>query len=169
MTTRWINGGKALIHGLEGNLTVPLIGEQGRTLKLINNYTVMFSNKSKENKQPVSTIPHHTVNSTLDWQVNEKLSAQLQAIHYGKQKPRTLNFANSDVPVTGTGLDGLGSYTMVNLSSSYAFTPNSRLSVGITNLFDKRIQRKSNSSANAGAATYNEPGRGFYLSYMASF
>lgn len=167
--TRWMNSGKALIHGLEGSFTVPLLGQGGRTLRLINNYTVMFSNKSKETGQPVSTLPHHTLNSTLDWRMNEKFSAQLQATHYGKQKPRTLSASNSDVPVTGTGLEGLGSYTLFHLSGSYAFNKNSRLSFGVTNLFDKSIQRKSNQSSSAGAATYNEPGRGIYVSYNASF
>lgn len=44
-----------------------------------------------------------------------------------------------------------------------------RLSAGVTNLFNKKITRRSNNSATAGAMTYNEPGRGFYVSFNSSF
>ncbi|MFT3721847.1 FepA family TonB-dependent siderophore receptor [Pseudorhodoferax sp.] len=169
MTTRWLNGGAALIHGLEGSLTVPLLGESGRHLKLINNFTWMFSNNGKQSGQPVSIIPKYTVNSTLDWTVNDKLSAQLTATFYGRQKPRTNNTSFSNQPATQAGLTEVASYTMAGLSGSYRFDKNNRLSFGVTNLFDKIITRKSNSTGNAGAATYNEPGRGYYVSFTSDF
>ncbi|MDR3351824.1 MAG: TonB-dependent receptor, partial [Zoogloeaceae bacterium] len=43
-----------------------------------------------------------------------------------------------------------------------------RLRVGINNLFDKRLYRKDNGTAQ-GAETYNEPGRAYYVTLGASF
>ncbi|OKO44017.1 hypothetical protein AM469_000960, partial [Pseudomonas aeruginosa] len=38
----------------------------------------------------------------------------------------------------------------------------------VSNLFDKRLYRQGN-SFDAGAATYNEPGRAYYVSMTTSF
>jgi ferric enterobactin receptor len=165
--TQWMNLGPALVHGLEGSLSVPLLGPKGRDLKLVNNITWMFSNKSKETDQPISIIPKYTLNSTLDWHVNDKFSTQLTGTFYGRQAPRTVNAKND--AATEAGLKELGSYTLVELSASYAFDKRQRVGVGVTNLFDKLITRESNSTDNAGAATYNEPRRGFYVNYTAQF
>jgi len=165
--TQWENSGPALVHGLEGNFNVPLLGTSGDRLKLINNFTWMFSNKSKEDGQPISIIPKYTINSTLDWRATPQFSAQLTATFYGRQKPRTITARQ--LQASGSGLNEVGSYALVGLSGTYEFNKNSRLAFGVTNLFDKVITREANSTDSAGAATYNEPGRGFYVSYTASF
>ncbi|MCC9596130.1 MULTISPECIES: FepA family TonB-dependent siderophore receptor [unclassified Rubrivivax] len=165
--TQWLNLGPALVHGLEGSLSVPLMGPKGRDLKLVNNVTWMFSNKSKDTDQPISIIPKYTLNSTLDWRANDQFSAQLIGTFYGRQAPRTVNQKND--PATAAGLKEQGSYSLFEINGSYAFDKHQRVSFGVTNLFDKIITRESSSTDNAGAATYNEPGRGFYVSYSAKF
>ena len=163
---QWFNAGKAIVQGLEGTLTVPLIGEQGNVLKLINNGTYMIENEQKSTGQPLSMIPRYTVNSTLDWTVNDKVSAQVYATFYGKQKARTLGQAGG--AATGLALSDRGSYSLVGLSAGYKFSKSLSLRAGINNLFDKRLFRQNNSSG-AGANTYNEPGRSLYVTMTASF
>ena len=79
---RWVNAAKAVVQGFEGNFNVPILGESGSRLKLLNNFTYMIENKNKTTDQPLSIIPRYTINSTLDWRATEKLSAQaLSLIH----------------------------------------------------------------------------------------
>jgi len=167
---QWTNSGKAIIRGFEGNLNIPLIGEGGKTLKLVNNFTYMIENKSKETGQPLSVIPRYTINSTLDWQATEKLSLQALATFYGKQKPRTQNpNANpNNNAETGDALNERGSYAIFGLGSSYQYDKNLYFRVGVNNLFDKRLYREAATNG-AGAASYNEPGRLYYFTMTASF
>lgn len=163
---RWVNASKALVKGLEGNLNVPLLGQSGDTLKLVNNFTYMIENKNTTTNQPLSITPKYTINSTLDWQVNGKLSTQLTATFYGKQEPRTRNTNGSDA--TGDSLNARSSYHLFGLSAQYQFNKNLRLGAGVKNLADKRLFREDVGTG-AGAATYNEPGRSYYLTVTSSF
>ncbi|KAF1019932.1 MAG: Ferric enterobactin receptor [Paracidovorax wautersii] len=163
---QWTNAGKAVVHGLEGNFNVPILGASGNRLKLLNNFTWMFKNKSKSTGQPLSIIPKYTVNSTLDWQATQKLSAQATATFYGPQEPRTLTARGANA--TGSELDRVGSYAVFGLGGTYEFNKNYRTSFGVTNLLDKVIKRRSNSTS-GGAFTYNEPGRAYYVSFTGSF
>lgn len=167
--TQWFNSGPALVHGLEGNFNIPFLGESGQKLKMLNNFTVMFSNKDKAYQQPISIIPKYTVNSTLDWRISPQWSTQLTATFYGRQKPRTSTNTNQGGGATGAALSEVGSYAMYGVSANYEINKNNRVAFGISNLFDRKITRMSNSTGNAGAATYNEPGRAVYVSYTASF
>ncbi|MFW8565782.1 FepA family TonB-dependent siderophore receptor [Orrella sp. 11846] len=168
---QWVNSGRAVVKGLEGNLNIPLIGENGNTLKLINNFTYMIKNESVETGQPLSVIPRYTLNSTLDWQINEKWSAQAMATFYGKQTPRSRNpNANSaNNALKGAALNVRGAYALFNLSVGYKYDENLSFRVGVNNLFDKRLYREGSQSINVGAATYNEPGRFYYMTMTASF
>jgi ferric enterobactin receptor len=171
---KWYNAGKALIHGLEGNFNIPLLGESGSRLKLINNATWMFQSKSKETGQPLSIIPKYTLNSTLDWRATEKLSAQLTATVYGRQKPRTVNVKGQTV--SGDAARELGTYALWGISGNYQISKNYRVGLGISNLLDKQVKRAASQSTSAtsttsgaGALTYNEPGRAYYATFTASF
>lgn len=62
----------------------------------------------------------------------------------------------------------VGSYALFGIGGQYRFKNDLTLSFGVTNLTDKRLLRESNSSG-AGAATYNEVGRAYYLSLNARF
>ena len=56
----------------------------------------------------------------------------------------------------------------MGLSSGYEFNKNLSVRVGINNLLDKRLSRKGNAE-DAGAQTYNEPGRAYFASVTTSF
>ncbi|GAA5236649.1 FepA family TonB-dependent siderophore receptor [Verticiella sediminum] len=178
----WQNSGKAIVHGLEGSLTIPILGRNGSTLRLLNNVTWMFSNRNKDTNQPLSIIPKYTLNSTLDWRVSESFSMQLTSTLYGRRKPRTVSYHG--YRMEGDALRERGSYVLLGLSGSYKFNEQHRLTFGVSNLLDRQIKRAERLAAGntasgpleervitsgAGALTYNEPGRAFYASYTASF
>lgn len=162
----WINASKAIVKGFEGNLTLPLDGKDGHTLKLVNNFTYMLKNHNKSNNQPLSVIPKYTVNSSLDWQVTPAFSAQLNATFYGRQEPRTVQTGGA--ASNAAQLKEIGAYALYGIGAQYQFSKDYSMSLGVTNLADKRLYRESNSSG-AGAASYNEIGRAYYVSLTARF
>lgn len=156
---QWENGGKAVVEGLEGNLTVPVIRD---TLTWRTNATYMIQSESKDTGNPLSIIPKYTVNTMLDWEVNSKLSANVSWTMYGRQKPRE----NAEIRKEENAMSNreIGAYSIVGIGSNYQLTKNLRLNAGISNLFDKQIYRE-----NDGASTYNEPGRAYYAGVTMSF
>jgi ferric enterobactin receptor len=166
---QWSNAGKAVIEGVEGNLNIPLVGVSGDTLKLINNFTWMSKNHSKDTDRPLSVIPKFTINSTLDWRVTNDLSAQLKATVYGRQKPRS-HAPTRLSPTAPEGSDAeVPTYTLFGIGGTYNVDKNLRIGFGINNLLDKQILRNGKQASSAGAFTYNEPGRSYYLTATASF
>ena len=159
---QWQNAPKALVQGVEGNLTLPL----ARALKWSNNATYMIENKNKTTGEPLSVIPRYTLNSTLDWQATDRLQMLFTATFYGKQEPRRLTGIGA--AATGDALQTLSPYSVWGVSAGYDLTPKTRLRAGINNIFDKRMYRESVGSS-AGAATYNEPGRALFVSLTAAF
>lgn len=159
---QWENSPKAVVEGVEGNLTIPF----GPRLKLTNNLTYMIDNQDKTTGEPLSVIPEYTLNSTLDWKVNAKLSTVLTLSYYGKQEPRRLTGTGGQA--TGEALTPLSPYAVAGANVGYALTSRLNLRAGINNLFDERLFRKSLSSG-AGAQTYNEAGRALFVNLTASF
>lgn len=159
----WENTGKAVVQGVEGNLFIPLTD----TVDWNTNFTYMIESKDKQTGDPLSIIPKYTINSTLDWYVTEKLSAQLNVTHYGKQEaPSYSRRTNTDYEAAAQ--KDIDPYTLVGVSSGYEFNEHYKVRFGVNNLFDKRIYREGNASS-AGAVTYNEPGRAYFASFTASF
>lgn len=161
---RWENMGKALVHGIEGNLFIPI----SRSLQWNNNLTYMIDAERREGPfkgEPLSIIPKFTLNSTLDWSATDKLSFQAIATVFGRQKPPTMETGTS---APNTNLQEIKSYALFGLSTGYEVTKNFKLRAGVSNLFDKRLYRKGD-AVTAGAQTYNERGRSFFLSATASF
>ncbi len=156
---RWENGGKALVEGLEANLTVPVIREK---LDWRTNATYMITSEDKETGNPLSVIPEYTINTMLDWQVTEKLSTNLTWTMYGRQKPR--DYAEIRNEAGAMSDREVGAYSVVGIGANYELVKNLRLNAGISNLFDKQIYRE-----NEGASTYNEPGRAYYAGVTMSF
>lgn len=156
---RWENGGKAIVEGLEGNLTIPLIAD---TLEWRSNATYMFRSESKETGNPLSVIPEFTINSQLEWQATQDLSANINWTQYGRQKPR--QNAETNIDTSNMTTQEISPYSVFGLNVNYDITKNLRANAGINNLFDKRIYRE-----NSGASTYNEPGRAYYTGVTMSF
>lgn len=167
---QWTNAPKAIVQGVEGNLVVPLLGDAGDVLSWNNNITYMIENKNKTTNQPLSVIPEYTVNTSLDWRPSESWSFLLTGTFYGKQE------SASQQSTTGAVLipDVRDAYNLWGLSGRYLITPKVSLGAGINNLFDKRLFREANSNTGAGtgaatAATYNEPGRAYFVSMTVGF
>ncbi|MGK3142358.1 TonB-dependent siderophore receptor [Pantoea sp. C2G6] len=157
---QWSNGGKAVVEGLEGNVTIPLVTD---TLEWRTNATYMIQSKDKESGNPLSIIPKYTLNTMLDWQVTQDVSASLNWTLYGRQKPR--HYAESRTEGSA-GLSNLevGAYSLFGVNLNYDITKNLRANAGINNLLDKRLYREAE-----GASTYNEPGRAYYAGLTLSF
>ncbi|HHQ6589009.1 TPA: TonB-dependent siderophore receptor [Serratia fonticola] len=171
---RWENVPKAVVQGLEGTLNVPV----SETVAWNNNATYMIENENKTTGDYLSIIPEFTINSTLSWQATQDLSLQGTMTWYGRQKPKKYNYKGE--PVTGTEKREVSPYTVFGLSSTYAVTKNVSITGGIDNLFDKRQFRAGNAQTTgnavtnsymygAGAATYNEPGRTYFMSLNTQF
>ncbi|MDI7138816.1 TonB-dependent siderophore receptor PirA, partial [Pseudomonas aeruginosa] len=158
---QWSNAKKAVVEGLEGNLLVPLHED----LSWSTNLTYMLQSKDKDTGNPLSVIPEYTLNSTLDWQASERLSTQLTSTIYGRQEPPK-HGTSRNTPVVSR--KEVGTYGIWGVSAGYTFSENLSVRGGVSNLFDKRLYRQGN-SFDAGAATYNEPGRAYYVSMTTSF
>lgn len=156
---QWENGGKALVEGLEGNLTIPVIKD---TLDWRTNATYMITSENKDTGNPLSIIPEYTINTMLDYQVTEKLSTNLNWTFYGRQKPRQYAEIRNEVGALSNKV--VGAYSIVGIGANYDVVKNVRLKAGVSNLFDKRIYRE-----NEGASTYNEAGRAYYAGMTLSF
>ncbi|WP_142501691.1 TonB-dependent siderophore receptor [Klebsiella sp. 2680] len=171
---QWKNISKAVVEGLEGTLNVPV----SDTINWTNNITYMLQSKNKEDGERLSIIPKYTLNSTLSWQVHQDVSLQSTFTWYGKQEPKKYNYQGE--PVTGSEKNAVSPYSIVGLSATWDVTKNVSLTGGVDNVFDKRLWREGNAQtvintnsgdymAGAGAYTYNEPGRTWYMSVNTHF
>lgn len=177
MTTRaggydyfeWTNTRKALVEGLEGNLTLPF----SKQWKWVNNFTYMFNSKNKETGNPLSVIPKYTINSSLAWSPTEKWDAVLTYTFYGRQEPRTVPVnpveagkGNSGKDTGGLSGEEVGSYGIWGISAGYAVNKNINIRAGMSNIFNKRIYA---STLRGTAYTYNERGRAIWGNMKVSF
>jgi len=175
---RWGNVKKAVVQGLEGTLNIPVTD----TIAWNNNGTYMIQSKNKDTGDYLSIIPKFTINSTLSWQATEDLSVQSTLTWYGRQKPKKYNYQGKEV--TGSERHEVSPYAVVGMSGTYDVNKYVSVTAGIDNLFDKRQFREGNAQTTgtitnqtstssymygAGAATYNEPGRTYYVSLNTHF
>jgi ferric enterobactin receptor len=159
---QWQNVANAVVEGLEGNLQIPL----SRALKWNNNFTYMRRNNDQDG-QPLSVIPKYTINSSLDWQASDRYSYTMTATFYGKQTPRTTAY-NTGLALSSAQTKPVNPYNIWGVGMGYRYSKALKIGTGINNIFDKRIYREG-SGQTAGAATYNQPGRTYYLSMSYSF
>jgi ferric enterobactin receptor len=155
MILKWKNAKKAVTQGFEANLTVPLAGN----LSWTTNGTYMQENKDLDTGNVLSMIPKYTVNSMLDWQVNDITS-------FGRQKPPTVG--TTKVDAAGMNTEEVGAYSLVNINAGYPLTKNVRLGAGVNNIFAKKRYREGNANS-AGAATYNQHGQAVHASVSTLF
>ena len=171
---QWENIPKAVVEGLEGTLNIPV----SETVNWTNNITYMLQSKNKETGERLSIIPEYTLNSTLSWQVRQDVSLQSTFTWYGKQQPKKYDYQGK--PVTGSSTSEVSPYSIVGLSATWDVNKNLSLTGGVDNVFDKRLWREGNAQtvsdtktgaymAGAGANTYNEPGRTWYMSVNTHF
>jgi len=169
---QWQNIPKAVVEGLEGALNVPV----SDTVTWSNNFTYMLQSKNKTTGERLSIIPAYTLNSTLSWQVVPDVSVQSTFTWYGKQQPKKYDYKGNRV--TGSATNEVSPYSIVGLSATWDATKNISLTGGVDNLFDKRHWRAGNAQSTggdtgwmygAGAETYNESGRTWYMSVNTHF
>ncbi|RCX06534.1 MULTISPECIES: TonB-dependent siderophore receptor [Kosakonia] len=169
---QWDNVPKAVVEGLEGALNVPV----SETVNWTNNVTYMLQSKNKTTGERLSIIPAYTWNSTLSWQVTQDVSLQSTFTWYGKQQPKKYDYKGNRV--TGSATNEVSPYSIVGLSGTWDVTKNVSLTGGISNVFDKRHWREGNAQTTggganwmygAGAATYNESGRTWYMGVNTRF
>lgn len=158
---QWYNVPEAVLSGLEGNFAMPLTD----ALTFSANGTYMLQSEDKRNGQPLSLVPEYTINAALDWQAREDLAFTVSLTHYGKISSPTVT-ATTGAAVTNP--EPRDPYSLVNVGLKYDINETYRLTAGINNVFGKQIFREGSGNA-AGANTYNEPGRSFYVALTASF
>ncbi|MBX8493821.1 FepA family TonB-dependent siderophore receptor [Pseudomonas cichorii] len=164
---RWDNAENAVVKGWEGNVGVPLLGQNGDILSWNTNLTYMQSNEDDDGN-PLSVVPEYTVNTMLDWQATEALSLSLTGTYYGKQEPRVTNPLRGVAVTAQNELRTLDPYHVWGIGGTYEINKNLSVGAGLNNMFDKRIYREG-AGTSAGASTYNEPGRSVYASITTSF
>ncbi|QHQ18480.1 TonB-dependent siderophore receptor [Pectobacterium parmentieri] len=181
---QWENVPKALVEGLEGSLAIPVT----ETISWNNNITWMLRSENKTTGDYLSITPEFTLNSSVSWQATDELSVLANMTWYGRQKPKKYNYqgkAVGSIPLTAAyDTHEVSPYAIFGLSSTYEVNKNLSITGGVENLFDKRQYRAGNAqsltatnsagvtsitSYGAGAATYNEPGRAFFVSVKTSF
>lgn len=171
---QWENIPRAVVEGLEGSLNIPV----SDTITWTNNLTYMLKSKNKKTGERLSIIPEYTLNSTLSWQARQDLSLQSTLTWYGTQKPKKYDYQGKRV--SGPDSREVSPYSLVGLSATWDVTKKVSLTGGLDNVFDKRLYREGNAqttgNANnnsymygAGAYTYNEPGRTWYMSVNTHF
>ncbi|HCA9834290.1 TPA: TonB-dependent siderophore receptor, partial [Klebsiella pneumoniae] len=106
------------------------------------------------------------------------LSLQSTFTWYGRQKPKRFNYKSE--AVSGSELNEVSPYSIVGLSATWDVNKNLSFTSGIDNLFDIRHYRAGNAQTTgnattgaylygAGAETYNESGRTFFMSVNTHF
>ncbi|AMO50082.1 outer membrane receptor for ferrienterochelin and colicins [Kosakonia oryzendophytica] len=169
---QWENVPKAVVEGLEGTLNVPVTD----VVTWSNNFTYMLQSKNKETGERLSIIPEYTLNSTLSWQIVPDVSVQSTFTWYGKQEPKKYDYQGKRV--TGSATNEVSPYSIVGLSATWDVMKNVSLTGGVDNLFDKRHWRAGNAQTTggstgymygAGAETYNESGRTWFMSVNTHF
>ena len=158
---QWSNANRALVEGLEGNFTLPLIEDK---LSWVNNFTYMHKTKNKDTGNPLSIVPKYTLNSSLSYQITDGFDAMLTYTQYGKQTGRKVKELRMENAAALANSTEIGSYAVWGLSAGYNWKDTISVRIGVSNLFDKRVYRENN-----GASTYNEPGRAYYATVKYSF
>ncbi len=143
---RYYNVNKARIRGLETELGLPL----SDTLNLRLNYTYNDARDlSNGGNKPLSELPFHTSNATVDWKPLEDWSFYISANYKGKS--RTVTDGNATP----------GGYTIWNTGGSYQLSKAVKIRAGVLNLTDKDLNRDDYS--------YNEDGRRYFAAVDYSF
>ena len=160
---QWENQGEAIIEGIEAYLQMPITD----TLMWNYNITGNIRSERKDNGEPLSLIPKYTVNTSLDWDITDRWSSNLNASYYGEiEAPKKFGTTGEDIP--DEQLLDREEYVLVNLNTNYIVNKYVTFGLGVKNLFDEQVKREGTSN-NAGARTFNEPGRYYTFDIKLSF
>lgn len=156
----WENAPEAIVEGLEGNLKLPVTD----AIEFVINATVMLESKDETTGEPLSIIPDYTLNSTLAWSVTEQWELALTGQYYGPTESPSLTSGGEEIE----NQDDRDAYGVMNFSTSYAFNSGLDFTFSVKNLVNEQLKREG-TQTNAGANTFNEPGRSFLFAVNQTF
>ncbi|MGO3908316.1 catecholate siderophore receptor CirA [Huaxiibacter chinensis] len=143
---RYYNVNKARIRGVETELKVPLAEDWKITLNYTYNDGRDISNGGNK---PLSDLPFHTANGTVDWQASQAWSFYVQGNYTGEKRTITEGEATP------------GGYVVWNTGAAWQATKNVKLRAGVQNLLDKDLSRDDYS--------YTEDGRRYFMALDYQF
>ena len=158
----WENQGEAVIEGLEGFVKVPVTD----TVSWSSNITGILRSERKDNGEPLSLIPKFTVNTGVDWDITPRWNANADVSYYGTIEAPKRSVTTDDE--LDTLLLDRDPYAIANVSTRYDLTKAITVGAGVKNLFDTGVYREGTSN-NAGARTFNEPGRTYVFDVSVDF
>ncbi|MBE3637274.1 FepA family TonB-dependent siderophore receptor [Mangrovicoccus algicola] len=156
----WANTPEAVVRGLEGSFNAPI----GSALSLNVNLTYMLESENKQTGNPLSLVPDYTINAGLDWQARDDLLLTLSGTYYGPIPTITRSLSQNTEITEEEDLVEQGEYGIFNVGAHWDVTDAAFIKFGVTNIFDKTLERTGN-----GSESYNEPGRGFYIGMTQTF
>jgi len=158
----WENQGEAVIEGLEGFVKVPVTD----TVSWSSNITGILRSERKDNGEPLSLIPKFTVNTGVDWDITPRWNANADVSYYGTiEAPKRSVTTDDELDTLSLDRDP---YAIANVSTRYDLTDGITVGAGVKNLFDTGVYREG-TSTNAGARTFNEPGRTYVFDVSVDF
>jgi len=137
---RYYNVNKARIRGVETELKFPLAEDWKVTLNYTYNDGRDISNGGNK---PLSDLPFHTANGTVDWKATQDWSFYVQGNYTGEKRALT-----SSAPTPG-------GYVIWNTGAAWQVTKAVKLRAGVQNLLDKDLSRDDYS--------YTEDGRRYFV------
>ena len=159
---QWENQGEAIIEGLEGFVKVPVTD----ALSWYTNVTGNLRSERKDTGEALSLIPKFTVNSNVNWDITPRWNADLGVSYYGRIDAPELSVTTGDE--LSTLKLSRQPYALANVSTRYDLTDKITVGAGVKNVFDKQIKREG-TGTNAGARTFNEPGRAYIFDVSFDF
>lgn len=132
------------IRGLELSFMRQLI----KNLSLNLNYTYL-NTKDLATGESLENRPEHSANLSVNWEFSPKSNLRWRSEFIGKQYAGDNDFAPS--------------YNLHHLDLSYAMSEKININAGIENLFDQRLQDKSE------LLSLSEPGRAFRVGLKVSY
>ncbi|AUJ80863.1 catecholate siderophore receptor CirA [Enterobacter cancerogenus] len=137
---RYYNVNKARIRGVETELKFPVAEDWKVTLNYTYNDGRDISNGGN---RPLSELPFHTANGTVDWKATQDWSFYVQGNYTGEKRALTSGAATP------------GGYVVWNTGASWQATKAVKLRAGVQNLLDKDLSRDDYS--------YTEDGRRYFV------
>ena len=143
---RYYNVNKARIRGVETELKFPIAEDWKVTL----NYTYSDGRDiSNGGNKPLSELPFHTANGTVDWKATQDWSFYVQGNYKGEKRALT------------SGEPTPGGYVIWNTGAAWQATKAVKLRAGVQNLLDKDLSRDDYS--------YTEDGRRYFMAVDYQF